>query len=166
MRKLAIIRDGEMEQCPFGLPVIFGCLNIGNVIDKLAPLDIMGADTTKEEKEQIKKANLHILMWNNPGERCKYAANLFVEKNKVQCSWGDTAAGVKETATLLGSPFYSQMFAGIGLDGLYSYPMGYMSDAGTGRNMYYSITSLNSNKADIELIKLADECLEIIINRN
>ena len=160
MEKLATIRkNGE---CPFGLPIPSGCNNAADMVDKMAPLNTLGENASKEDKEAIKQANTHLLVWNSSCARCKYAAQIVEQKGGVQCSFGDTAAGVRESGALLGSPFYSRVFGEIGLDGLLSYPMGYYADNSTSRNMYYGIYSLCS-KIDLELIKLADQVIGEIL---
>jgi hypothetical protein len=168
MKKLAVIRDNKDESCPFGLPISWACSNIGGFIHKMALLDVMGSDSTPEEKKQIAAANQKLMSWalmmgGEQPKRCFYAGMLFPEKpDKVECNFGDTAAGIDEKNVLLGSPFYSKIFSGIGLDGMYSYPLGFYADKNISRNLFYGIYSIQgSNK--YELIKKA---IDVIDTRN
>ena len=64
--------------------------------------------------------------------------------------------GQSQKSVLLGSPFYSRLFAGIGLDGLSSYPLGWLADYGISRNTYYGIYNIETSlKLKPELIKIA-----------
>jgi hypothetical protein len=162
MRKLAMIRKNDEDGCPFGLSIPHACQSAGDSVNKLAPLDSLGPDASEEEKGKIKEANERVYMHICPGTECKYAGAVIPQNNCVECSYGDTAPGSKETKALQGSPFYSQMFAGIGLDGVFSYPLGYYSEMNTGRNAYYGLYSMNDFR-DIKLRKLANEVFEMII---
>lgn len=161
--KLAVIRDDDSTPCPFGLsPISEVCQSAGEIIDNMAPLNWSGKEASEEEKLEIKKANMYLLMWRGPGKPCKYAAKLFPGKqDKVDCSHGDTAAGVQESGALLGSPFYSQHFSGISLDGLYSFPLSFYSDYNVGRNIFYGIYSLQGSERVEEMRKLAQVFHEI-----
>lgn len=159
--KLAVIRDNENTPCPMFLPVPFGCKSAGNVIDKMFPIEKLGIHATEEEKKKIATANSRLLTWAVMGsteapQQCKYAANLFPGKDKVDCDWGDTAAGQSSEGTLLGSPFYSQVFSGIGLDSMYAVPFGWIADAPLSRQVFFSMGIYGRDDIDKrELIKLA-----------
>lgn len=152
IRKLAVIRSESSDGCPFGLPISHACKSVGELIYRMAPLDIMGPETTDEEKMEIAEANKHLLRWKSPGNRCPFAGKLFIERPKVvECNWSSNAQGVGESGTISGSPFFWRMFSGTGLDGLYSYPLGYYSDNSLDRGLYYgpfSIESLAEHKID------------------
>lgn len=154
--KLAVIRDNENTKCPFGLSVLDACEQVGDLIDKLAPLNTLGDDVSDQEKLQIKKANLHLFLWNAPGQPCKYAAQIIKDKNKVQCSYDDTAPGIKEKGTLQPSILYSKMFEGPGLSGINSYPLGFYTDYPNNTNGYYGIYSLNSDE-NVDIVKLSSD---------
>lgn len=162
--KLAVIRDNESTPCPYGLPITEGCQAAGETIDNMMPLNKLGEKASDEEKAEVIKANQYLLNWRGTGEPCKYAAKLFPSKqNKVDCSYGDTAAGIRESGALLGSPFYSQHFSGISLDGLYSFPLGFFSDYNLGRSTFYGIYSLQGSfdNEDIDILKkVAEELFE------
>jgi hypothetical protein len=151
--KLAIIRGEDVRECPFGLPIIDACKYIGDGIHRMAPLDAAGND--KEEKEKIKKANNIVYAYQKTGERCPYADKLLETHNKVDCDFGDTGEGFHGTP-FRGSPLYPQTFHGIGLDGLYGYPLGFYADNNESRNLFFGLFSFLGHNTVDELVKLAD----------
>lgn len=163
MRKLPIIkiseiRKNEVSPCPYGLSIPFGCENAGDSVDKMAPLDIM-QHATEEEKQSIAAANNHLLRWRGTGKPCKYASKIIDVKDAVDCNWETNTAGQGLETTLEGSPWYYKHFSGIGMDGLYSYPLGYYSDNSIDRGTYYgnySVESIASTESN-ELIKETGE---------
>lgn len=164
--KLAVIRKNDDTPCPFGLSIPFSCKTAGQYIDKMFPLEGLGKQATPEEGQKVAAANTRLLTWVIMGhtaepQQCKYASRLFPGKDAVDCSYGDTAAGQRESGALLGSPFYSQHFAGIGLDGLYSYPLGFYADHNISRNLFYGIYSLQGNveRSREEILKIAIDVL-------
>lgn len=142
--KLAMIRKDNEDACPFGLSIPFGCKSAGELVDKMAPITVMGEDSTEEEKQSIIAANNHLLKWKSPGTPCKYADKIIGSKDAVECDWGTNTAGEAGGAALEGSPWYYKHFSGIGLDGLYSYPLGYFSDDSIDRGMYTGMFSIES----------------------
>jgi len=146
--KLASIRDNENSPCPFGLPISFGCKCAGEHIRKMAPVDIMGDGSSIDEEEAVGKANTRLLAWNllNSTEKptkCLYAEKIMdsqEDHNTVACNYDDSAPG-STSQSLVAPPFYSKIFNG-GLNGLYTYPVGYYSDYNVSRNMYYGNYSL------------------------
>ena len=159
-----MIRKNDESPCPFGLPIPFGCKHAGNVIEKMAPLDMLGEEATPEEKKKVSDANVRVLAWSIMGsslepKKCPYAAKLFDQKEAVECNYEDTAPGMGDVP-LAGSPFYSQIFSGVGLEGLYSYPIGYYSDFSITRNLYYGALSLQGSVTKEEIKKLANKFLE------
>ena len=76
----------------------------------------------------------------------------------VECNWNANDAGQHQDGVLVGSPFYYKHFSGIGLDGLYSYPLGYYTDNSIDRGMYYGMYSLEDIAGELEddLIKKAN----------
>jgi len=162
IKKLAVIRsDGQQDACPFGLPIPFGCKRAGELITRMAPIDILGEDASEEEKEEIAHANRRLLMWLLSEEKCgvcKYAGKLFKDKDVVECNWDTDVSGDHEGPALLGSPFYYKHFSGLGLDGLYSYPLGFYTDNSIDRGMYYGMYSIESTgEREVELKKDSDE---------
>ncbi len=143
IKKLAVIRSNDEDSCPFGLPIPHGCRMAGDLITHMAPLDIL-EDMSDEEKSEIIRANKHLLKWKCPKERCAYAGKLFKNKDVVECNWGASDEGTAQRGALVGSPFYYKHYSGIGLDGLYSYPLGYYTDNSIDRGMYYGMYSIES----------------------
>lgn len=153
--KLAIIRTEDTCKCPFGLPIIEGCQQAGELITKMAPLSILGEDASEEEKEAVRMANQKLFMWQNPGKRCNYAGKLFKDKEAVECNWGSNAPGIMP-GEILGSPFYSKVYNNVALDGIFSYPLGFYGDLNISRNLYYGIYSLLGSETEENIKKLAD----------
>jgi len=56
-----------------------------------------------------------------------------------------------------GSPLYPQTFHGIGLDGLYGYPLGFYADNNESRNLFFGLFSMLGFNTVDELIKLSDK---------
>ena len=171
MRKLAIIRKDSEEGCPFGLSIPMGCQIAGEHIDKLAPLNILGPEASPEDKQKIIAANTRALTWllmqdGSEPAKCKYVSMLFPQKDGVDCSWGDTAAGLGKGPDLQGQPAYSQMYSGIGMQGINSFPLGFLSDMNISRNLYMGLYSLQGSPArKIELLKLANDLLKERANK-
>lgn len=156
--RLAVLRDDNDNPCPFGLPISHACKTAGRLVDKMAPLAILGKDVSDWEKDIIASANVHLLIYNSPNEICKFAGNL-IESNKdiVECNWDSVAAGVHEKGSLRGSAYYPRFFSGIGVDGLFSYPLGYYSDSGKSRHRYYGLFGLEGSDDRDELTKISEE---------
>ena len=161
--KLAVIRKNDSEPCPFGLDIIFGCKTAGENIDRMFPTEKLSKDLNGASEDEIKKvadANRRLHAWivmSGTAEPapCKYAGKLFPDQNGVDCNYGDAASGQPESAVLLGSPAYSKHFTGVSLDGLYSYPLGYLADYNISRNSFYGIYSIQgTNIADINSLRV------------
>ena len=73
MRRLAMIRKNNEDGCPFGLSIPHACQTAGSLVDKMAPLDSLGDDISKEDEKAIKEANERVYMWGCPGTECKYS---------------------------------------------------------------------------------------------
>lgn len=152
MKKCANIRSSKGEGeggCPFGLPITLACNHAGDSVTHMCPLSTM----PKEKREPIKKANKRVYIYYKTDSRCIYAANVLDKHNAVNCNFGDTAAGM-HSPTFSGSPLYPQTFSGIGLDGLYAFPLGFYADNNESRNLFQGLFSLVGSKA-YELIKEA-----------
>lgn len=161
--KLAVIRDNDENPCPFGLDIPFACSSAGEYVDRMAPVNILGKDASTKEKELIKKSNNRLLVWaimqgDEEPSKCKYAAKVFPDKEKVDCSFGDTGSG-ETPATFLGSPYYSRNFSGIGTMNMTSIPLGYYVDGDISRNLFYGITSFQSKINKEQLLKAAKRLL-------
>jgi hypothetical protein len=147
--------------CPFGLPIIEGCQYAGDSVTHMCPLKTI----PKEKQEDVEKANKRVYLYYKTNNRCIYAANIVNEKRVVNCDFGDTAAGMN-MPTFSGSPLYPQTFSGIGLDGLYAFPLGFYADNNESRNLFQGLFSLVGNKA-YEFIKngiLSEQIVEKISN--
>ena len=155
------IRKNDMDPCPFGLRIPFACGKAGDCVRKLAPHKALGEEVDEEEKEELSKANRKMLSWclmeeGAAPKRCIYAAKLFPGKKAVECNFEDTAPGVGESKTMVAAPFYSQIFGGIGLNGLYTYPIGYYADYNITRNLSYGLYSLQGSEEFDPLRKTAE----------
>lgn len=109
MKKLSVIRGDTVAQCPYGLNITGACKNVGDAIVTMTPLD--GSD----QPDQASKKNLIIYHTQKLGERCPFANEIMDKFNKVDCSWGDTAAG-EGVHYLTPSPLYPKTFIGDGLE--------------------------------------------------
>ncbi|MFA5024018.1 MAG: hypothetical protein WC523_03640 [Patescibacteria group bacterium] len=145
--KESTIRGENVRDCPFGLPVPESCENVGQAINRMAPT---------EGKESVGKANRIVYAYRESCKECPYASKILSENKKVDCNFGDTAAG-KKTPAFTGSPLYPQTFSGIGLDGLYGYPLGFYADNNESRNLFFGLFSFLGFATPEELIKLAEE---------
>lgn len=161
-----MIRRDDSDPCPFGLKIPFACKSAGNHIDNMAPLNILGEDSTEEEKAAIAKANNRLLIWalNKPEEisPCKYAGELFEDKVKaVECNFEDNAPGVGQESAIM-SPSYSRNFDQPEMVGLFSYPLEYYNEFGGMQNGYYGAYSLQGSVTKEQLKKLADNAIKFI----
>ena len=150
--KLAVIRGEGVRNCPFGLPIIEACKNAGEAINRMAPLSEKNAP---EENEKIANTNKIIYAYHKENKTCPYADKVLEQQDKVDCDFGDTGQGM-HSANLRGSPLYPQTFHGIGLDGLYGYPLGFYADNNESRNLFYGLFSLLGYTSVESIIKLAD----------
>lgn len=110
IKKLSFIRGSSALQCPYGLPITSACGTVGDTI-----LQMQVLSTTDEDKiEQVSKKNKVIYLTQQLGERCPFANEIMKKFDKVDCSWGDTAAG-EGTHYLTPSPLYPRTFIGDGV---------------------------------------------------
>lgn len=149
--KLAVIRKDAESPCPFGLTIPMGCSIAGEIIDKMAPLSVLGQSATEDEKQKLIAANSRVLVWTlmqdgTQPAHCKYAAKIFEQKNGVDCSYSDTAAGEEGGAALIGSPSYGNQF-----NGMFSAPIGYFSEFNGMRNSFYGIYSIQGSAEETAL---------------
>jgi len=145
--KIAVIRGDGGNVCPMGLPIPEACANAGESINRMSPTG---------GKESVGKANRLVYAYHKDCKKCPYAAKVLEANKKVDCNFGDTAAG-RVTPSFTGSPLYPQTFVGIGLDGLYGYPLGYYVDNNESRNLFFGLFSFLGFATPEELIKLADK---------
>lgn len=121
----------------------------------MAPLDL-----SKEDEEDITKSNKRLFVLQATGQPCKFANNIFEEKQSVECSYDSSAPGV-HPLNIEPAPFYSRVYNNVALDGLYSYPLGYYADYNISRNLYYGTYSIQSEEKH-ELVKVASDISDAI----
>jgi hypothetical protein len=158
MKKRAWIRGSDKEKkCPFGLPITLACHNAGEATAHMCPLEAVPPGKQKAVAEANKRVYIH----SKTGTRCMYAHNIMDQGRAVNCDFGDAGAGMN-TPAFSGSPLYAQTFSGIGLDGLYAFPLGFYADNNESRNLFQGLFSLLGERAS-EIIKEAmDECDETL----
>ena len=152
MKKQSFIRSDKLEhesKCPFGLPITGACHRAGESVTRMCPLDMV----EEEKMDLIKKANRRVYIYYKSGERCIYAKNIMEDHGNVNCDFGDTGQGMN-TPAISGSPIYAQTFAGVGLDALYAFPLGFYADNNESRNLFQGLFSLVGEKA-FNIIKMA-----------
>jgi hypothetical protein len=152
-------KDGG-GNCPFGLPITEGCQFAGDSVSHMCPLKTI----SKDKQESVEKANKRVYIYYKTNTRCMYAANVIEEQKVVNCDFGDTAAGMSMPA-FSGSPLYSQTFAGVGLDGLYAFPLGFYSDNNESRNLFQGLFSLVGSEIGMEIIRTADDSTKSILDK-
>ena len=129
--KLAVIRDNRDHVCPFGLNISNACKKIGRSVLDMTPVlrvDEDGFDSImikdKEMLSEIVKSNLEIMMWSEGDPTpCIFANSTFDNKPKVECNYGDRAAGLGHVS-FGPMPSYTQYFSA----GYASVPIGFYSD--------------------------------------
>lgn len=154
MIKLSMLRDNTNLPCPFGLSIPFACKNAGDLVDRMAPLKILGPDANEEEIEMLTKANQQLFDFQNKSEGCKYS-NSIVGK-AVDCTFDTETAGAQSNDAPIGSPFYSKVYQNSSLDGLNVIPVGENRDQNMSRNLYYGIFSLLGSATKYEIQKFSD----------
>ncbi len=129
--KLAVIRDNKDHVCPFGLHIPTACHKIGRLVLDMTPVlrvDEDGFDTLnikdKQVLSEIINSNLQVMMWSDSDPApCVFANSLFEDKQKVECNFGDQAAGLGH-ANFGPMPSYTQYFSA----GYAAVPIGFYSD--------------------------------------
>jgi len=100
--KLSVIRENEERSCPYGLPINEACNTVGKFINDMCSLEDIKDDT---EKEIIAASNKRIYAFakeKDKSEKCKFA-NVIFDNEKVECNFGDYAAGLGATTVNPGS---------------------------------------------------------------
>ena len=153
-RKCAFIKtdkDGT-DRCPFGLPITEACKHAGDSVANMAPLELI---EDEDKRERVEKANKRVYIYYKTGDRCIYAADIMEDQKAVNCNFGDHAQGAHLPKAFEGSPLYAQTFSGIGLDGLYAFPLGFYADNNESRNLFHGLFSLVGEKTTGQIIKNA-----------
>jgi len=152
MKKTCWIRgEDKVKRCPFGLPITLACKNAGESVTHMCPLEGL----SEGNGGRIALANKRVYIYHKSGQRCLYAVNVMDEAQAVNCDFGDAGAGMGGTP-FAGSPLYTQTFSGIGLDGLYAFPMGFYADNNESRNLFQGLFSLLGAAAPT-IVKMAIE---------
>jgi hypothetical protein len=111
MIRLAIIRGKDVADCPYGLSITKACHTVGTAIFQMRVLsEIEPADI-----EKSKSNNEIIYTTQQTGESCPFANEIMDKFDKVDCSFGDMAAGEKATY-IPASPLYPRTFIGNGVN--------------------------------------------------
>ena len=117
---LAVIREDEAAKCPFGLHIPDACKIAGKIVDNMVAV-YNDTKISEEDAKTIVDANRRVLMFTNEKPaKCKYANYLFEEK--VECNYGDTAAGLGNAELNSATPL--NMYLGVGY---YSVPLGFFN---------------------------------------
>src|SRR5271157_5156528 len=156
---MAEIRRNSEDGCPFGLPIPFGCQYAGNNVKNMSPIDIMGKDSSDDEKNAIGAANTKLLAWNllrtsEKPSKCPYVGHLLEKQGAVECNHDDSAPGQGSAQALQAAPFYSKMFNGV-INGLNTYPVGYFGDYNVSRNQFFGTYSMQGQ--NISLIEMINK---------
>lgn len=159
--KCAWIRSDKLEskRCPFGLPITLACKNAGETVTRMCPVKAV----PEEKRDQVAKANKRVYIHGKTGQRCLYAQDIIEKNEAVNCDFGDVAEGM-QTPAFEGSPLYAQTFSGIGLDGLYAFPLGFYADNNESRNLFQGLFSLLGEHAP-RIVRQAVEQDEAIWNK-
>lgn len=155
IKKLAVIRNKD-EPCPFGLKIPYACKKVGEIITKMAPIDVLGDDADEDEIRALVKANHQLMLMEADGCKCPYSDGIFEEKKAVNCNFGSNTQGIPQS-NLEPSKFYSKVYDNVAYDGLYSYPMGWYGDNNISRNLYYGAYSLQGSEDKKEIQKVAED---------
>ena len=139
---------GNIETCPFGLPVTDACNLIGGVMEQdgrpavfsMIPLEVAESE---EDKEQIIKDNLELMFMIEEPKKCPFADRIFDNKKSVDCKYDSESSDIPAgNVGLNGSPLYPHTMIGNMPEAQYGYPLDHYSDNNESRNIYYGIYSL------------------------
>ena len=150
-KKLAMIRQQDANECPFGLPIALACKNAGDTVLKMQPLE----DVPSEQRKRYKGANRRAYRHHQDGKRCIYADKIIEGKDIVNCDFGDFGEGIRDHP-IRPSPYYPRVFNGIAQTGLYVYPVGSYSDNSEAQQLFSGINSMYASTGEIRLKKLSD----------
>lgn len=157
--KLAVIRNNSDIPCPFGLNIPNACKTVGDLIEKMAPKEILGEKPDPEEVHALFEANRNLYAWRSPNAPCAHSGGI-VKNKMVECNFGSKGIG---GASFHPAPYYTKVYNNTAYDDLFSYPVGYYADANISRNLYYSIYSLNSEEEREQLVKISNEFIKMLV---
>jgi hypothetical protein len=155
--KLAIIRNNEDQPCPFGLDITHACLKAGELVQNMAPIEILGSNPEEDEIEQLKAANRRLFDLKKPNTNCIYANKIFKDKNAVECGFKfGSSDGNSNDSVPFPAPFYAKNYDNSAFDNMSTFPIGYYADYDLSRNLYYGLYSLQgSEDKSVEFEKFA-----------
>jgi len=168
MKKLSVIRGDTIAGCPYGLKTIHACKDVGDIILTMAPLNNYD---DKKLKQRAIITNRTIYHTQKTDERCPFANEIMDKFDKVDCSWGDTAAG-EGTGYLPASPLYPRTFIGNGLEtgmankgqDIYD-PRMYFEAPERGINVPFGLYSIFSSRSnEMGIIRIAEKYTNKIPN--
>lgn len=151
IQREAKIRANDLGGCPFGLPIPYACNNAGDTIDQLTPLHTV----EPSERAKFAKFNKRVYVYNQTGERCRYADNLIENSDRVNCDYGDTGAGERDFPQTP-NPSYPRAFVGMGQYQLYAYPLNSYSDIGGAKDMFAGAYSVYAHTDEVQFCKKSD----------
>lgn len=102
-KKTANIRKDNLPQeqrCPFGLKIPTACMHAGALIFEMEP------------EEESFKDNRTLYNKYKPGEACPFAAEIFKDKQAVNCTHGTPLAGRELPVLYHSSPIYPKLWEG------------------------------------------------------
>lgn len=171
MKKLSVIRgdsvpavwadDEAITTCPYGLPITSACNDVGDAVLTMSPLENFAGGAMAKQVQQKNRVIYHT---QKVGERCPFANEILEKFNKVDCSWGDTAAG-EGTSYLTPSPLYPRTFIGDGLEpgspnkgqDIFD-PRMYFDAPERGIDVPYGLFSIFSNRSnELGIIRVAEK---------
>lgn len=143
--KLAMIRQNEVDTCPFGLDIPSACTSIGSFVHNLAPLDAI-PDLNSQQTFDLIRANQTLAAQQTNNGLCPFASEII--SNMVECEY---QSDDRKSSALLGSPYYQKLLSNTSLTGLYNYPTGTVSDVSlnpgplAGNISFEGIASVNNS---------------------
>lgn len=157
LRKLSVIRQQGHVECPFGLPVADACKNVGDAIDRMAPLEYVDS----EDRQKYADANKKVYLHHKTGERCPYADKIVEGAPIVNCDFGDGGEGMRD-APMRPSPYYPRVFNGLannaggGIAGLVAHPLNSYWENMEAQQLFSSMLTMFASDEDVEIKKGAE----------
>lgn len=153
-----MIRSDKDNSCPFSLLIDTACKCVGGAINLMTPT--LNIDN-KETKEQITKKNQTTYLIYKEDAQCIYADGILEKVNKVNCNYGDNAAGQVSPSYLPASPAYPRIISpGPGMDTLVNNtdPRNFQLAMEKGIDVPFGLYSVFANKTnENNFIKIAEK---------
>jgi hypothetical protein len=173
--KLAVVRNNKDDICPFGLNIPQACINAGNSVLNMIPLESRDAhyQISDEDRENAITNNNkiykdYISTFGNVS-KCKYMSSILEKFNSVDCNYDEPNDSNGLDRSLGQTP--SRLFYG-GINGIQTYPPGVLSDNyDISRNLYYGVfdsvyteasEKTNNNALLKDSVFLSEEQMELI----